>query len=347
MTMMNTISKRFGAWVTSFSSDPFQTARLKLTAHFTMAIVALLILFNVAVYILFGSSVFDTPEERAADQQLSAEQLRMEEREDEYSQDRLEITLYTADLLTIVVVFFLSYFLAGNTLRPIESMHQKQKKFIADAAHELRTPLTVMKTGMEALLSSKATLVDCHKNVEETLEEVNWMKDMVNDLLWLAQFDTTQPPVFTEVDVCSIVVRQVDFMRPYAEAQGIQLTGSTVGECRIRGNAAHLKRLLGNLIKNAIDYNTPHGTVTVSVQRKGKEVMLTVADTGIGIAPTDQAHVFDRFYKADQARLRQSGGAGLGLSIVQEIVTLHTGRITLESEVGRGSVFRSYFRAWE
>lgn len=342
---MNDILKRFVAWAISSKGNFFRHARLQLTAYYTLSIIGLLVIFNIAVYTLFGSSIFDTPEEKAVDQALSEEQRIVEAAQDRYSQGRLRMVLYQVDALTILLVAILSYSLAGKTLAPIESMYRKQKKFIADAAHELRTPLAVMKTGAEVLLRGEATARDYKKLIEESVEEVNLLSHMVDDLLFLAQHDNEKAVVFAEVDVQQLVKKQITFMQSYALSHSVTLSEHTQDGCLIRGNAVHLKRLLANLIKNAIDYNRPGGTVIVSLKRNGQHIELEVRDTGMGIVVSHQVHIFDRFYKVDQARTRESSGVGLGLSIVKEIVTTHRGSIIVKSELGIGTVFHITFPA--
>ncbi|MCG2693378.1 sensor histidine kinase [Candidatus Parcubacteria bacterium] len=126
-------------------------------------------------------------------------------------------------------------------------------------------------------------------------------------------------------------------MKPYAKSKEVVLEKSVKGELYINGSKANLKRLLINLIHNAIDYNKPRGKATVSLRASGNQIELKIVDTGIGIKKEDLKNIFDRFYKADQARIKQSGGAGLGLSIVKEIVELYNGTIEIKSETNVGT----------
>ena len=143
----------------------------------------------------------------------------------------------------------------------------------------------------------------------------------------------------------TLVSLQSEVMKPFARARGIALIEHIEPNIFLLGDLNQGKRLLTNLIKNAIDYNRERGTITVSLTQKDERVVLTVSDTGIGIASEDQKHVFERFYKSDKARSRETGGAGLGLSIVAEIVRSHEGKIEMESQINAGTTFRIIFPA--
>ncbi|HUC20388.1 MAG TPA: HAMP domain-containing sensor histidine kinase [Candidatus Polarisedimenticolaceae bacterium] len=319
--------RRFADSATSFRANPFVSARLKLTAHYIIGMVALLAIFNLGVYGLFISDLPDKFELA-----LSPSQRHIIDQAGE----RLEKTLLLVDGLMIVVVAGFGYYLAGRTLRPIEVMYGRQRKFIADAAHELRTPLTVMKTGAESVLAGPTLAEDYKKLIHESLEEVDYMSATVDDLLFLARNDQPKKPEFTKVDLQKVVQQQVELMRAYADRKDVRMEYDGEDGVYIFGNLPHLKRLLANLLQNAIDYNRPKGIVTVRLDNIKQGVRLAVEDTGIGIAGDDLVRIFDRFYKADQARKHQSG-AGLGLAIVQEIVTAHGGQIEVHSQPGKGT----------
>lgn len=328
MIGMKRILKRFAAWVTSSRTEPFQTARLKLTVNYIVGMMILLAIFNFGVYSLFVSDIPD-----AFETSLPASQRQTIDR----AGQRLEQVLLLADSLMAVAVSGFGYYFAGRTLRPIELMYARQKKFVADAAHELRTPLAVMKTGTEATLAGQPSNLAYKKLIRETLEEVDHMTATVDDLLFLTQYDGNKKAELNEIDLQILVRKQVELMKPYASVQGVVLEYKHQGQSNIRGNKMYIKRLLINLFQNAIDYNKPGGTVTISLQKSKQGVGLSITDTGIGIAQDDLAHIFDRFYKADGARTRQSGSAGLGLAIVQEIVNTHGGSIDIHSQLGKGT----------
>lgn len=320
MTVMNNISKQFAVSVTSFKDKQFLFARLKLTISFTLGMLIILVVFNLLVFGLFVKNLPD----------------HLETPHTEQVENRLENVLYIADGIILIFVALTSYYLSGFALRPIEKSYNLQRRFIADAAHELRTPLAVMKTGSESVLSGKSNKEDYKKIVSESIEEIDYLSTMVDDLLFLAQSDNLQQPKFIKFDLSTLVRKNVELMRPYAKSKEVLLKENVKSELYMYGNKDYFKRLLINLIHNAIVYNKPNGTVTVSLRKKDDKLELEMADTGIGISEEDLKHVFDRFYKADQARVKKSG-VGLGLSIVKEIVDLHQAQISIKSETGKGT----------
>lgn len=260
--------------------------------------------------------------------------------------NNLRRAIIVIDGAILVVAAGASYALAGYTLRPIEDSYEKQKKFLADAAHELRTPLAVMKTGIQSVDKKTATQEEYADLASDVLEEVDFLNATVNDLLFLAKSDQMEKVPLEKTDLKSIIERQVDLAKPYADRKDVSLEISKMEEAFVLGNTHQLKRLLANLLKNAIDYNVPRGKVFVSCENKNNQVQLLVSDTGIGIPKEKISKIFDRFYKADSSRGRYSAGAGLGLSIVLEIIETHGGGIEVESRPDQGTritvIFPSY-----
>ena len=329
--MMNNIFKQFAEWVINLKHKPFLKARLKLTTYYTLGIVVILIIVNLGVYGIFVSDIPETIEDKSF--AAYEEDIR----------DRLETTIYTVNGFVILVVIGLSYYLAGKTLKPLEEVFKRQKKFIANAAHELRTPLTVMKTGIETVLAGNNSKDDYKKLIKDSLEEINFLSSMVNDLLFLAGNDDLKKIEFEKLDLGKPVHQEISLIKPYATKREVNLKEDIKGEFFIKGNKAYIKRLVINILKNAIDYNNPNGKVNVFINKNKQFIILKIADTGIGIVQKDLPYIFDRFYKASQARARQSGGAGLGLSIVKEIVQLHQGQISIKSEVEKGTTVTIIF----
>jgi signal transduction histidine kinase len=165
------------------------------------------------------------------------------------------------------------------------------------------------------------------------------MSRTVDNLITLARADEGRLDLLSdEVDLDQALDEAVRPLRALAEAKGVRLR--TMGEpCRTRGDEHRLQHALANLIENAIKFTPPGGEVTLSSWRRGDEVGVTVSDTGPGIPAAERAHVFDRFYRVDRSRSRESGGSGLGLAICREIATAHGGRVWVESEEGAGSAF--------
>jgi len=331
---MKNILKQSAEWATNFRNNPFLQARLKLTVYYTGGVFIVLLIFSLAVFGMFTKSIVSNLEYEGPDYGNEA---NIEMRIIDKAQDQLETTLITIDGLVVILIAGLGYYLAGKTLKPIEISYRRQKKFVADTTHELRTPLAVMKTGAEAILSGDNGKEEYKKLTQDSLEEINHLSIMVNDLLFLARSDDLQKVEFSENNFSRLIFKQIELMRAYAEKKNITIKDKISKELYISGNKLYLKRLLTNLIKNAIDYNKPQGEVVISLQKNKNQIELRITDTGIGIKEDDLKHIFDRFYKADQARVKQSSGAGLGLSIVQEIVKLHQGKIDIKSKFDIGT----------
>ena len=204
---MKHISRRFVAWATDSKTEPFQRARLKLTLNYIIGMVILLAIFNFGVYGLFVSDLPDPIEPTLTESQRQAI---------DKAGERLERSLLLVDGLMIIVVSSIGYYVAGQTLRPIEVMYRHQEKFVADAAHELRTPLAVIKTGAEATLAGQPTQKDYQKLTMDSLQEVNYMATTVNDLLFLAHGDAQKTPAYAKVNLTKIVIKQAELMQPYA-----------------------------------------------------------------------------------------------------------------------------------
>ena len=220
---------------------------------------------------------------------------------------------------------------------------EEKQRLVADASHDLRSPLAVMRAELDVSLRGELTpaargvLVSVH-------EEVDRMSRTVDNLLTLAQADEGHLKLLTTPLLLRDRVRAtIRALAPAATAKGLALEEREALEAGrpdlVDADAQRVDQLLVNLIENGIKYTPSGGAVTVLTWRRDAEVGVTVSDTGPGIPPEDLDHVFDRFFRVDEARRRTSGGSGLGLAICREIVEAHGGRIWVESEAGRGSAF--------
>lgn len=235
----------------------------------------------------------------------------------------------------------------GTTLNAmiarLESSFGALRRFTADASHELKTPLTVLRADVERAMHPNAAGSEAMQALEEALQETTRMADLVDSLLTLARADEGRFDLHREAIALGAVVRDVyETAVILGEHSGLDVSMSVLEEGVVDGDARRLRQLFLNLITNAIKYTPRGGRVELSLsQRVGGEIALTVRDSGIGISAADLPHVFDRFWRADRARSRASerGGFGLGLSISQWIAQAHGGRITVQSRLGRGSVF--------
>jgi two-component system OmpR family sensor kinase/two-component system sensor histidine kinase BaeS len=238
--------------------------------------------------------------------------------------------------------------MAADLARAEEARRQQA----ADIAHELRTPLTVIQGNLQAILDEVYQLDQAE--IARLYDQTRQLSRLVDDLRELAQAEARQLPLeMTDVDLAALANDVAGMYAPIAEAAGIELqTQISEGLPTIRGDRARLTQCLQNLLNNAIRYTaaTPSGTnpeggrVTLTLNGDDENLELRVADTGFGINPAQLPHVFDRFYRADPARARETGGTGLGLAITRAIVQVHEGEIFAESEgEGRGSTFVIHF----
>jgi two-component system OmpR family sensor kinase len=210
------------------------------------------------------------------------------------------------------------------------------RRFVADASHELRTPLTSIR-GYAELLRKDALVDDASRRraAERIEHEASRMGLLVDDLLLLARLDQGRPLERFSIDLGTVVRDAVEAARAVDRQRRISLEVS--GEVRVSGDAARLRQVFDNLLRNAV-IHTPAGTpVHVSVRRDGQRAVITVADEGPGLAVDQSARLFDRFYRGSEARTGE--GTGLGLSIVSALAAAHGGRALVESAPGRGTVF--------
>jgi heavy metal sensor kinase len=213
------------------------------------------------------------------------------------------------------------------------------RRFTADAAHELRTPLAVMRNAAEVALRASRDAEQYRRVLEELLEEIERLTRLAEQLLFLCRGDAgLVPPARRSVRLDELIDEVTDHMRVVAAEKGQTITVGIPAPCPIAGDADQLRRLLFNLLENAIKYTPTGGAITVGGACLSDEVRVVVADDGDGIAAEHLPHLFDRFYRVDPARGREAtDGIGLGLAICRSIVEAHGGRIDVESTVGRGT----------
>lgn len=339
---MNTIYKQLEELVTSLRANDFNGAVLRLTAYYTLSVFCILVTFSFLVYGLF---LFGTEHEFLEQNQEHSE--KWEQRETaafkEIQSDLFDV-LFFSDLAFLLVSIVISYLLARRTLAPLSLSYQLQRRFIADAAHELRTPLAVIKAGSEVLLQHERGVEQYKRFVGESLEEVDRLIALSNDLLFLAQSKELKKASLVEFSLSDVCSQQATSILPYAGKKHITMQTTIEPSVMIKGRMNDMARLVLNLLKNAIDYNTGGGSVTLSLSKVGVNAILVIRDTGIGIDEKDLSHIFDRFYKADSSRTQtEETGSGLGLSLVYEILLEHHGTVTVESKRSVGTTFTLRF----
>lgn len=231
----------------------------------------------------------------------------------------------------------------NEMLGRLDAAFRQTRQFSADASHELQTPLTILKGELEVALRSPRSPDEYQRILKSALEEIDRIAHLVEGLLLLARADAgvlrmdRQP-----VDLSQLVEAVYGQAKVLADTHSLTLDLGPVEPISLQGDYERLRRLLLNLVDNGIKYTPPGGQVTLSLHRDGEWACLQVADTGIGLSGEEQELVFQRFYRAAEARSRGEGGAGLGLCIARSIAEAHGGNIQIASHPGQGSTFRVF-----
>ncbi|HEV7963413.1 MAG TPA: HAMP domain-containing sensor histidine kinase, partial [Actinoplanes sp.] len=219
-----------------------------------------------------------------------------------------------------------------------EQTEELRKSMVSDVAHELRTPLTNIRSWLEAAQDGLARLDP--QLLSLLLEEAVLLQHIIDDLRDLAAADAGDLRIHRESVYPNDVLEQVaEAHRGAAETSGVRLSTETAGDPEVPVDPARLRQLVGNLVANAVRHTAAGGTVVIRSEVRAGDLCIEVADTGTGIAAADVPKVFDRFWRADGSRARSTGGSGLGLAIARKLAEAHDGAITVESTLGRGSVF--------
>jgi len=241
-----------------------------------------------------------------------------------------------------------SWWLAGLAMAPLLEAYRRQEQFSADVAHELRTPLANLlalveaersglghsSTGPDGAWTSAAVL-------DRMLNQGCRLQQLIADLLLLASLE--RPANGSHRRLCNLAEICADVLEDFSEAAAAETVtlqaAIEVGDATVLGVESELSRLLINLLSNALQHSPAGGTVRVGLQRRGREIQLSVQDSGSGIPAEEQGRIFERFHRLDPARSRQQGGTGLGLAIAQAIARRHGGLIHVESTPGEGATF--------
>ncbi len=236
-----------------------------------------------------------------------------------------------------------------NMLSRLQVAFDRQRRFVADASHELRTPLTITNLEINQALARNRSSADYQRALQTINVENERMTRMVNDLMTLARMDSGQAILqFEKLDLSDVALEAVERMSTLAEQEQLTLETTGLPELIVNGDRQYLIQMISNLIENAIKYSGSGQTIRVETSvlpaDKKEFASLRVMDTGPGIPPEHLPHLFDRFYRVDQARTQDDDastptGSGLGLSIVAWIVEAHGGKINVESKVNSGTAF--------
>ena len=227
----------------------------------------------------------------------------------------------------------------NSTFARLDAAFAQQKQFTADASHELRTPLAVIISEAQTTLARERNAAEYRETVETCLDVAQQMRRLTESLLELARFDAGQKPIFCRpFDLAEETRTRLELIRPLARARDLQVH-SDLAAAPMQGDAERLGQVITNLLTNAIHYNRDAGEIRVGTRSENGRAILTVSDTGPGIATEDLPHLFERFYRADKSRGRAQGRSGLGLAIAKAIVDSHGGTIDVSSPPGQGATF--------
>ncbi|MBA4493874.1 sensor histidine kinase [Paenactinomyces guangxiensis] len=255
--------------------------------------------------------------------------------------DNLRKNIIIGCCLAVGIAIAAGYWLARRALIPIQNSWQAQQQFVADASHELRTPLAVIRARAELLLRDpKQTIEEKISDISTIYRETRRLHKLVAHLLTLARSDSNQLELNIESFAFDSLVHEVaGHFKELAQIEQIYFQTEISPSLFIQGDRERLHQLLVILLDNAFKYTPSPGEVTLTCRKSGNHVLLEVKDTGVGIPEKDIPHIFDRFYRADPARKRTDGGTGLGLAIARWIVEKHGGKISVQSEPGKGTSF--------
>lgn len=249
----------------------------------------------------------------------------------------LEAHAWPAELQVLAAEF-------SSMQKRLADSFRKLSQFSADLAHELRTPVNNLLGEAEVALRQKRSDEEYRDTLGSMLEETHRLRRMIEEMLFLARSE--QPEQQRRLDVVDArreAQSVIEFLSPLADERGISI--AIEGEARVLADRELLRRALSNLVVNALQYSERGSSVVVRLHSDEREATIAVADDGPGIAASHLPHLFDRFYRVDEARSRHPEGTGLGLSIVQSIASLHGGRVSVSSTTGAGTIFTIHLRS--
>ena len=251
-------------------------------------------------------------------------------------------------LLAIALSSVGGWWFVKQTLQPIEQNYEQMRQFTADASHELRSPLTAIKTSVDVIRSHPERIHNADvQKIAAIAQASEQMTALVEDLLFMARFDNgrdrdRQDLLFSPSELLEDLLA---ILEPQIQEKQIRLHTNLheLDQANIYGDPQQIRRLFVNLLENAIAYTPQSGEIQVNFTKQENFLEINITDTGIGIAAEDLDHIFERFWRADRARNRRSGGSGLGLSIAQAIAHRHGAVINVKSAIGLGSCFSVKF----
>lgn len=327
----------------------FKSATVKLTAVYVGILMAICLIFSLLLYQVLSHELernntmqtnFFQDRPRFHPVVDDPEALRFLDRQLSEGKQRILLELFYIDISLLLTGGIASYFLARRTLQPIEEAHEAQTRFTADASHELRTPLATMQTEIEvALRDPKLTLKDSKQLLSSNLEEISTLRQLTSGLLALARENNDSTPTSEKAKLKDVLTGAITRVSQAAAKKRITIDSTLPSKKTIAsGDITHLTEVFVILLDNAVKYSDEKQIVRLTTQEQDGYSIITITDTGIGISEASLPHVFDRFYRADNART-QSGqnGHGLGLSIAKQLIEQNGGTIEISSKEKEGT----------
>lgn len=299
------------------SLEPVEETLGQLLTAFLVGIPLLVLLAGVGGYVLAARALYPIDTITRTAQRISAADLHA----------RLNLPATQDEVGRLAATF-------DGMLERLDGAFRRERQFTADASHELRTPLAAMEAILTVTRERPRSGPEYDQALDDLSAQTRRMRVMVEDLLRLARGETRRLSVHEPINLSLLLSDVAETLRPLADERSITLHTQIAPDLRLTGDSDGLIRLFLNLLDNALKY-TPQGTVTLGAHSDYGQFVVTVRDTGIGIAPAHLPRLFERFYRVDAAR--SDGGAGLGLAISREIVEAHGGTITVVSEPGQGT----------
>jgi two-component system sensor histidine kinase CiaH len=329
-----------------FGRNIFHSTSLRLTAMYLLVIMLLSFAFSVNSYRQYAQDIDQTL--RRPLPQIA--RLLNESDLKDVLEDRVEFAddaknRYLSGLITLNVFIFLiggslSYYLARRSLKPIEKAHEAQSRFVSDASHELRTPIAAMRLENELTLTDKnLTLKEARKQLESNLEELDKLTALSENLLKLSRLENDSLQ-FKKVRLEDVMSQTIERLQSTIHAKQQKLSVDSFKNINIHGDLATLTEAFVTVVDNASKYSPEKSTIKIKKRKRDDRVEIDIIDKGIGIEEHDLERVFDRFYRADQSRTKNSqNGYGIGLSIAKATIEAHDGSIDVKSTPKKGSTF--------
>ncbi len=250
------------------------------------------------------------------------------------SLDQVRFFLLVGVPVTIALIGITGWILGGIAMQPSRRAYAQLQRFTADASHELRAPIAAVLSNAQVGLMPPEEAEEQHDRLERIVEIAKSMSALVNNLLWLARHEgRLARSKFQTIDLAELI-RSLDY--PNDRSFTLSLPDDPV---QIEADPELIRQAIANLLSNAIKYTPIEGTVRLELTAQ-QSAMVRVIDSGVGIPSEDLPHIFERFYRVDTARSKQTGGFGLGLAIAQQIVQAHQGKLSVKSQFGSGSMFQ-------